>query len=158
MIHILSILLFLLHPFYVSVTDIKHNQESKTLEISSKIFSDDLERAIFNDSKVKLDIAQPNDKVQASNLVALYLKKHLSISVNGKPQTLKSIGYEVIDDAVWCYLETEKVNTVKKIEIKNDILLALHPQQINIINLKIGINETHFKLDLQQIIYTYTAP
>ncbi|TAE37484.1 MAG: hypothetical protein EAY66_05700 [Sphingobacteriales bacterium] len=158
MIHILSILLFLLHPFYVSVTDIKHNQKSKTLEISSKIFSDDLEKAIFNDSKVKLDIAQPSDKAQASNLVALYLKKHLSISVNDRVIALKSVGYEVIDDAVWCYLETEKVNSVKKIDIKNDILLALHPQQINIMNLKIGINEAHFKLDLQQITYTYTAP
>jgi hypothetical protein len=158
MIYILSILLFLLHPFYVNVTDIKHNAHTKTFEISSKIFCDDLEKAIFNDSKVKLDIIHPSNKMQASNLVALYLSKHLQISVNGKPQVLKNIGYEVIDDAVWCYLETEKINNVKKIDIKNDILLNLHQQQINIINLYIGINEAHFKLNQQQTSYKYIAP
>ena len=32
------------HPIFVSVTEIEHNAKDKTLEISCKIFTDDLEK------------------------------------------------------------------------------------------------------------------
>jgi len=34
------------HPFYVSVTEISHNAKDKIIEISCKIFADDLEMTL----------------------------------------------------------------------------------------------------------------
>ena len=36
----------ILHPFYVSVTEINHNAADKTLEISCKMFTEDLEEIL----------------------------------------------------------------------------------------------------------------
>lgn len=147
MIHIFSFILFLLHPFYVSVTDINYNSKSKMIEISSKIFCDDLENVIFKENKLKIDIINPKDKNLANILVAGYIKKHLQLRVNGQNLTLKFIGYEISDAAVWCYLETDRVNKINIFEIKNDILISLHAEQNNLINLKISQKEENLKLD-----------
>ena len=68
MINILLVFLGFFHPFYVSVTEINHNAKSKTIEISTKIFFDDLERDIENESKTSFDIVKPVDKAKVNAL------------------------------------------------------------------------------------------
>jgi len=153
MIHILSFLLLLLHPFYVSVTDVNLNTKTNVLEISTKIFSDDLENGIFSNSKLKIDIIHPKNKEQANMLVASYLKKHFTVKVNNQLLPLKFIGYEINDAAVWCYLESEMINKISVLEIKNDVLIGLHPTQNNILNVKIGGKEENVKLDADNLVF-----
>lgn len=57
MLHMLFLnLLYFLHPFYVSVTEVAHNPKTKNLEISCKIFFNDLETALEKQSNSQLDI------------------------------------------------------------------------------------------------------
>lgn len=155
MIHILLILSFLLHPFFVSVTTFNQNPKTKTVEISAKIFYNDLEQDIFKQSNVKIDIVHPKNKSESDNLIALYLQKHLKVTINNKIYPINFIGYQIIDDAAWCYLETPKTPKIKTISITNNILLALHPQQINIVNLKIDDKEASYKLDESQTVFNF---
>lgn len=155
MIHILHILFFLLHPFFVGVTDINLNPKTNTIEISSKIFTNDLEKAISSENKITFNITNPQNKTQANNLITLYLQKHLKVMVNNKFYSLNFVGYQITNDAVWCYLETKKTPKIKTISITNTLILNLYPQQINIINLKIYDTETHTKLDESQTVYNY---
>lgn len=157
MIHILFILSFLLHPFFVSVTTFNQNPKTKTVEISAKIFYNDLEKDIFNQTKVKIDVVKPKNKAEVNTLIALYLQKHLKVTINNKIYPINFIGYEIIDDAAWCYLETPKIPIIKTLSIKNNILLALHPQQINIVNLKIEGKEINQKLDESQTVLNYIS-
>lgn len=156
MIYILHILLFLLHPFFVAVTDINLNPKTNNIEISSKIFTNDLEKAIANENNIALNITNPCNKAQANNLIALYLQKHLQVKVNNKLYVVNFLGYQILDDAVWCYLETKKVPKIKTIGIVNTVLLDLHPSQINIINLTIYDKQMHIKLDKNQNFYNYS--
>ncbi len=55
-------LLSLLHPFYVSVTEVRHNEKSRALEVSTRIFYDDLEEALASASRTKVDILKPSDR------------------------------------------------------------------------------------------------
>ena len=41
------------HPFYVSVTEINHNAENHTLEISCKMFGEDLEEITIDGGGVR---------------------------------------------------------------------------------------------------------
>ena len=59
--------LALLHPFFVSVTEINHNARDKMLEISCKTFTDDLEKSIEKTANVKLNLFNVKDKAQAEN-------------------------------------------------------------------------------------------
>lgn len=143
------LLLFLsfFHPFYVSVTEINHNAKNKTLEISSKIFFDDLEHEIEDRDQVVIDIMHPKDKAKVNALIAEYVKQHLKIKVDGKLLQMNYLGYEIQEDAAWCYLEVPKVNKVKHIEIENTILYELHKEQINMMNVIVNGQRQSTKLD-----------
>ena len=147
MINILIVLFSFLHPFYVSVTDINHNSKNKSLEISSKIFFDDLEREIEMENKVSFDIIKPVNKAKVNVLIADYVKKHLQIKVDGKLLTMNYIGYEIQEDAAWCYLEIPKVDKVGIIEINDHILFKLHTEQINMLNVTVNGKRQSTKLD-----------
>lgn len=147
MINILIVLFSFLHPFYISVTDVNHNAKDKSLEISCKIFFDDLEREVKMENKVSFDIIKPVDKSKVNALIADYIKKHLQIKVDGKLLTMNYIGYEIQEDAAWCYLEIPKVSKVGSIEINNNILFKLHSEQINMLNVTVNGQRQSTKLD-----------
>jgi len=135
------------HPFFVSVTEIKHNDRAKSLEISSKVFFNDLEDALEKKYQKQLDILKPTEKTRITPLLQDYLQKHLQIKVNGKATPLQLIGYEIEEDAVWCYLEAPKVNQIKKMEVRNDVLFEEHDSQTNMLHLTVKGKRQSTKLD-----------
>ncbi|HKG08883.1 MAG TPA: DUF6702 family protein [Pedobacter sp.] len=145
----LSLLVFLnlFHPFYVSVTEIEQNPTTKTIQVSARIFYDDLEKAIYNRYKIRVNILKPADRKQADLLVAAYVKEHLRISANNKALTLKYVGYEIEEEAAWCYFETEKIDQIRNLSIQNDILFEQHAQQINMIHAIVKGQRKSTKLD-----------
>lgn len=147
MLQIFTFLLALLHPYYVSVTEIKHNAKTQSLEISCRIFSDDLESALNKLGRGKVDILNSKNFAQVNPLIAEYIPKHLKINVNGKAVNLRFVGYEPESEATWCYFEVEGVRTAKKISISNDILFAEHEEQINMLHVIVGGERKSTKLD-----------
>jgi hypothetical protein len=147
MLQFILILFTFFHPFYISVTEVNHNAKTKSLEISTKIFFDDLEKDIENESKTTFDIIKPTDKEKVNLLIAAYLKKHFQIKVNGKLTSMKYLGYQIQEDAAWCYLEINNVNKVGSIEINNNVLYNLHQEQINMINVIVNGIRQSTKLD-----------
>ena len=135
------------HPFFVSVTEIKHNEKEKNLQISCRLFFDDFENALEHKYKKQLDILKPAQKEIITPLMQDYLKKHILINVNGKPAQLQLIGYEIEEDAVWCYLEAPKINQVKKITVRNDVLFDEHDSQTNMLHLTVKGKRQSTKLD-----------
>ena len=53
------------HPFYVSVTEMNYNAKTKSIEISCKLFAEDLENVLKQNNKAAVDLA--NDKLQSQN-------------------------------------------------------------------------------------------
>ncbi len=135
------------HPFFVSVTDINHNQKNKMIEVSSKIFFDDLETEIKKEYNVNFDIIKITDKVKVNSLIAQYVKKHLQIKVDGKILAMNYIGFEIQEDAAWCYLEIPNIARVNTIEVNNNILYGLHSEQINMLNVTVNGKRQSTKLD-----------
>ncbi|HEU4553750.1 MAG TPA: DUF6702 family protein [Chitinophaga sp.] len=137
----------LLHPFYVSVTEIRHNAAQQELQVSSRIFYDDLENTLKKEYKTRVDILHPADRKAVDGLIADYLGKHLHISIDGKPVTLHYLGYQVEEDAAWCFLEVKGVAAVKKVHIINDILYEAHQEQINMMHVVVHDVRKSTKLD-----------
>src|SRR6476469_3105409 len=132
-----NIFLFLLaffHPFYVSVTEIRHNPQHKTLEISCKLFFDDLEVAIEKENNVKIDILNPKDKTLINKLIASYLSQHFIVKVNSQNLPIIYVGYEIQGDAAWCYLEANKVEKVNNLEIFDNVFYEIQDSQIHMLN------------------------
>ena len=134
---ILSIFLLikiLFHPFYISLTEIKYNSKENSLEISQKIFWDDLEVHLTEIHKDKIDFLKPKDKAELDKKLKQYILQNNEILVNGKRVELNYLGYEIEEDAAWFYLEAKQIPDPKQVEIKNSFLHQHFNSQQNIIN------------------------
>lgn len=135
------------HPFYVSVTDITHNKSTGTVQVSVRIFFDDLEKALEKKYKTNVDVLKPANRKELEILIAMYIKERLIISSNGKMLDLKYQGYEIEEDAAWCYLETGKVGRIKKLDVENNILFEAYASQSNMIHVTVNGKRQSTKLD-----------
>ncbi len=124
----------LFHPFYISLTDIRYSAANQNLEISQRIFWDDLEVALSDLDKSNIDFLNPEDLGRLNSLVEKYLLSNIEILINGDKAKLKYLGYEIEDDAAWFYLESEKVSVPKEVSVSNVLLLEQFESQQNIIN------------------------
>ena len=79
------------HPFFVSVIDINYKQKERALQLSVKLFTNDLEDALRKTSKKKIDILNPINKVETDSILFNYIIKRLNITINSKKQTLHFI-------------------------------------------------------------------
>ncbi len=140
-------MLSLLHPFYISMTEIEHDKANNTLEISVRIFTDDLEKTIRQTYKGKVDLLNKNDKANSEKLVQQYINKHLIIKADGKVLNLKFDGFESEEGSIWSYLECNNISFVNTLEITNTILYDYKQEQVNFIHVKAGSFDETSKLN-----------
>ncbi|WP_143307890.1 DUF6702 family protein [Chitinophaga vietnamensis] len=143
----LTVWLTAMHPFYASVTEITHNAAKNELEVSCRIFTDDLENTLKAQFKTSFDIAHPANRRQVEDFIATYLSQHLIIKADGKAVSLHLIGYKIEEDAVWSFLQADNIPAPKKVEVRNDVLYAQHASQINMIHVIVGGKRQSIKLD-----------
>ena len=135
------------HPFYIAVTEINLNTADKTLEVSCKMFADDLEQVIEKNSHSQLDISTDKDKASFDKYIPAYVKNHLSLSVDGKATNLSYIGFEKEKESAYCYFQVENISSLKKIDIADSLLHDFTSDQINIIHVTVNGKRQSTKLD-----------
>ncbi|MEO9869011.1 DUF6702 family protein [Ekhidna sp.] len=128
----------LLHPFHVSVSDIKYKEDKKALQISTRIFLDDLELALQTYSgNEKLDIAKAEDWNFVKENLKPYILERLKLwDEKGEAYELNYIGAEIEDDVMWCYIEIEKVKKLKQVKVSNTILHEVWGDQENLVHFR----------------------
>ena len=137
----------MVHPFYVSMTDINYNDNTRSLEISVRIFTDDLENTLRKYHKEKIDILHPASQEQMNSYVNDYIQQHLQMKVNDKTAALNFIGYEQQSESIWTYFEVSKVDKVNKVNIVNSLLHDYNTNQINMMHIKVKDKEQSNKLN-----------
>src|SRR5205085_8073126 len=137
----LSAFVVLIHPFFVSMTDINYNRKEKELEISVRIFTDDLENTLRKYHSGNIDILHPADIKQMNGFVNDYIEKHLQLQVNGSPVQISFLGYEEQSESIWSYFEVKDINNVEKLSITNSLLHDYNTNQVNMIHVKANEKE-----------------
>lgn len=124
------------HKYYVSVTEIKIIESSGTIQISSRLFIDDLELALQNiyaDESISLSNA---DSEKVRNMIKTYVITHFKIDVNKEQIDLNYLGREYEDDVVYIYMESLGLDEISSIKISNSILFETYQEQEHIIKTK----------------------
>jgi len=122
------------HPFHVSICEIDHDEKTNALQITHRIFLDDLEEGLNAFYNEKLDLLNPKDSDKINRLVEDYLSTRFTVIVNGKVKKIDYLGNEMGKDVMWCYMEITKVKKVNTIEIEDKILFEAFDNQSNIIH------------------------
>ena len=127
-----SLFIAVMHPFFVSVIDINHNEKEATIEISVRCFTNDLEKMIAADTKTTIDLSAPSQKNKGDALLKAYLTKRLNLSVNGNKSTLDYVGFEIQKESTWTYFEIKNIKQLNQLNVLCEILFGVNDQQINI--------------------------
>jgi hypothetical protein len=132
---------FELHKFYVSVTQIDYVQNKKRIEITSRIFIDDLEKALTKKYQKKPNITSSNELPEAEEWIKTYVKEKIKISINKKPQVIEYLTKEVEGDVLIVYTKIAISKKINTFEIYNALLTEVYSDQQNIVHINIDSNK-----------------
>jgi hypothetical protein len=126
------------HKFYVAVFQLEYVPQKKVVQITSRIFIDDLEFALNKKYNKRLNIGSSKELAQANELLKQYLNDNIHIKINGKLKAIKLLGKETEDDVLICYYTVPADAKVKSVEMKNTVLFEAFTDQQNIIHTKVN--------------------
>lgn len=128
------------HPIHIAISEVVYDEKSRALQITHKIFIDDLEKQIEQslEEAVKLRLNTAKEHENADYYLNAYLQKHFRIKVNGKEHKGLFLGKEYETDAAWLYVEIENIKSLKGITIENTILTDLYEDQNNFVHFNIN--------------------
>lgn len=132
----ISAFIVLMHPFFVSVIEINHNEKDAVIEISVRTFTNDLEKMMGLDAKTTIDLSQANQKSKADAFIAQYLSNRLHLSINGAKSNLSYVGFEIQKESTWSYFEVKNIKQLNQLNVVCEILFGVNDQQINIFHVK----------------------
>lgn len=122
------------HDFHASVTQMQYNPKEKTFEISIRIFTDDLERALSQASNAPIhsDKDSKNDA-----LLERYIRSHfVYMTPQKQAKRLIYVGHEVEADANWLYLEMPYTESIRNGVLKQSVLMEMFDDQVNMVNIQ----------------------
>ena len=135
---------FAWHKFYVSVTQIDFVPNKKRVEITSRIFIDDLEKALEKKFKKKFYITSTKEIENSEILIQEYLKEKIKISINKKAQNIEYLAREVEGDVLIFYTKIAISKKINTFEIFNSLLTDIYKEQQNIVHVNMNSNKNSF--------------
>ena len=135
-----------IHPYHVGSVEFRYNPSSKTFEISARFFLDDLENALKEKYGEALHFNDESYQPKINTLLINYLSGHLKLKADNKVLNLTYLGFEEDSEAVNIYLESQKLDSPKKVEAAVSVLYNLFDDQINIIHIIVNGNRQSHKL------------
>lgn len=137
-----------MHKFYVSVTNIQYSEKDNSLQITSRIFIDDLENVLEERYGVEMNLATMKESEEANFYIEKYMRSKLVISADGTTKDFVFLGKKYDNDLIICYLEVEDIDLPKRetLAVENDILTDLFDEQQNIVHFRINGEKKSFVL------------
>ncbi len=132
------------HKFYVSIYQVDFVPEKKRVEITARIFMDDLNLALEKEFKNKVHIGEKAESNQDVVFLQKYLQKYLRFFIDGKEKSLIYLSKEIDNNVVIIYLKVEDIKKLNSIKIHNNALLDLYDDQQNIIQTNFYNNKKNY--------------
>ena len=138
----------IVHPLYVSVTNMDIDAQKGNILMSIKIFTEDLETVLHNKYNIDGWIGTSGEHRDCRRILGEYVNERFSIAVNnGKKVNLTTDSTTVVDDAMRFYMKGAAKQPIKNIEIDNRLLTDFFSRQTNLVIINAGKKETGHKLD-----------
>lgn len=126
------------HKFYTSIYQINYVSQKKMIQITSRIFIDDLNDAIEKRYHSKSYIGTDKETPKDVEAMQKYLAEKFSLKVNGALKPMDFRSKEVDANVLICYFRITEISKITKLEIVNSALTELNSDQQNIIQANIS--------------------
>jgi hypothetical protein len=129
----LTLTSFEVHKFYVSIYQINYASEKKMLQITSRLFVDDLNAVLYKRYNKKTFLGEKNESQEDVNLMKKYILDNFILKVNGQLKPINYLSKEMEGNVIVCYYNIKDIPKIKTLEVKNSALIELNSEQQNII-------------------------
>lgn len=124
---------FTFHKFYVGVFQVNYAADKKMIQITSRIFIDDLNSGMEKKYHKKTFVGTDRETPEDVDLLKKYLAENFTIKVNGQSKAITFLSKEVeSNDVLVCYSRIKDVEKFKTLEISNSVLIDWNAEQQNI--------------------------
>lgn len=126
------------HPIHLTVMEAEYNAKTQSLEISIRVFTDDLDLALQRAYNIRtLFVGTERENPATPDYLRRYLGQHLMLNVPGQPFLKQNyLGKDNEAEAVWLHIEVPNVPPFTALQIKNTLLLDLYDDHNNLVNVK----------------------
>lgn len=129
----LSLSSFAFHKFYMGVFQVNYAAEKKMIQITSRIFIDDLNNGMEKKYHQKTFVGTDKETQADVDLLKKYLAENFIIKINGQSKNISFLSKEVeSNDVLVCYSRIKDIDKLKTIEISNTVLVDWNSEQQNI--------------------------
>ncbi len=126
-----------IHKFYMAIYQIDYVPQKKRIQITSRIFVDDLNAAIEKKYHVKTNLGTAQESAQDELNLKKYLAEKFFLKVNGVVKPMTFLSKEVEANVLICYFRIPDISKITNLEIENSALTEWNPEQQNIIQANI---------------------
>ncbi|WP_309641899.1 DUF6702 family protein [Flavobacterium sp.] len=133
MILFVTLTAFAVHKFYISIYQINYVAPKKRVEITTRIFIDDLNKALQLKYTKTTHIGEPTETPEDVAFMNQYLAEHFTIKINGTKKPFVFVSKELENNVVIGYYKINDIAKVTSLDIKNTSLMDMFSDQQNVI-------------------------
>ena len=136
------------HKFYLSVTQVNYSEKEHSLQITSRLFIDDLNSLILERYSIDAHFETKDQHPLAMQYLEAYFQKKFKLIINGKALEYQILGQKRDTDVVVFFIEAKDVylNDIYELEVYNALLTDLFDEQQNVVHLKMHNQKKSFLL------------
>ena len=131
---VLSLSSYRCHKFYVGVCQVNYAPQKKMLQITCRLFSDDLNKALEKKHKKKTFLGTEKETPEDVILFKKYFAENFSIKINKQTKPITLLSKETEGDVLICYLNSKDISKINSLEVTNTLLTDWNPEQQNIVH------------------------
>jgi hypothetical protein len=129
-----SVSAFEAHKFYMAIFQVNYAPEKKMLQITSRIFVDDLNLALEKKYGKKTFLGADKESADDQAVLKKYFAENLQIKVNGQSKPVVFLSKELDANVLICYCRVTDISKLHSVEITNTILTHWNSEQQNILH------------------------
>lgn len=128
------------HKFYISVTNVGYSEKDDALQITTRIFVDDMNAVLKERYGIDSKLGTKKESELDNDYFEKYLRSKFLVEVDGKTTEYTLLGKKYDTDMIICYMEVPKVNLkkVSTIAVINELLTDLFDEQQNVVHFKVN--------------------
>ena len=122
------------HKFHASFARMNYNEQEQTVQVTLRIFADDLENILSRRTGRSIRLDKTPD---AAVLTLAYLQSSFELrGRDGRTKKLVWVGMEPEVDTVWVYVEAKVGPNPEALTVSNRILFDLFDDQVNLLHFR----------------------
>lgn len=126
------------HKFYVSIYQINYVSQKKMIQITSRIFIDDMNDALGKKFHKKTYVGTDRETEDDVVLMKKYLAEKFVLKLNGTSKPMNFLSKEIEANVIVSYFSIKDVFKISSLSIENSALLEVNEEQQNIIQANIS--------------------